>query len=43
MQNDLLSSFILDPERLAALEGYRILDTAPEEGFDDIVRLATRL
>ncbi|WP_346733037.1 GAF domain-containing protein [Methylobacterium sp. GC_Met_1] len=43
MQNDLLSSFITHPERLTALDRYRILDTAPEEGFDDIVRLATRL
>ena len=43
MQNDLLSSFITNPERLTALDGYGILDTAPEEGFDDIVRLATRL
>lgn len=43
MQNDLLSSFITQPERLTALDGYRILDTAPEERFDDIVRLATRM
>ena len=30
-------------ERIAALESYRILDTAPEAGFDDIVLLATRI
>jgi len=30
-----------DVERLAALDGYDILDTPPEEGFDDIVHLAT--
>lgn len=29
-----------ESERLAALRGYRILDTAPEEAFDDFVRLA---
>ncbi|MCJ2102965.1 sensor histidine kinase [Methylobacterium sp. E-046] len=29
-----------DPARLIALEAYGILDTAPEEGFDDIVQLA---
>ena len=29
-----------DPARLAVLEAYGILDTAPEQGFDDIVQLA---
>lgn len=29
--------------RLAALRSYGILDTPPEEAFDGIVRLATRL
>jgi PAS domain S-box-containing protein len=43
MQNDLLSSSIRDPARLAALDSFHILDTAPELGFDDIVRLAARL
>ncbi|RVU18450.1 PAS domain-containing protein [Methylobacterium oryzihabitans] len=37
------SSSILDPERLASLDSYSVLDSAPEEGFDDIVRLAARL
>ncbi|TDR94913.1 PAS domain-containing protein [Enterovirga rhinocerotis] len=32
-----------EPERLAALAEYGILDTAPEIQFDDIARLATRL
>ncbi len=32
-----------DPLRLAALAGYGILDTAPEQGFDDIVQLARQL
>lgn len=30
-------------ERLAALEGYGVLDTPAEQGFDDIVLLATQL
>ena len=30
-------------DRLDALHALRILDTAPKVGFDDIVRLATRL
>lgn len=34
---------VVDPVRLAALDGLAILDTSPEQGFDDIVRLATRL
>ena len=29
-----------DPDRLAALDAYAILDTAPEKGFDDVVLLA---
>ena len=37
------SSPVLDPARLSALDAYSILDTLPEQGFDDIVRLATRL
>ncbi|UHC18039.1 PAS domain S-box protein [Methylobacterium currus] len=32
-----------DPDRLAALESYAVLDTLPEQGFDDVVRLASRL
>ncbi|SDM55770.1 PAS domain S-box-containing protein [Methylobacterium phyllostachyos] len=32
-----------DPERLAALAAYGILDTPPERGFDRIVHLARRL
>lgn len=32
-----------EADRLDALYAYDILDTAPEVGFDDIVRLATRL
>ncbi len=32
-----------EAERLAALRGYAILDTPPEENFDRIVRLACRL
>ena len=32
-----------DPVRLAALASYDILDTLPEEGFDDIVQLARQL
>jgi PAS domain S-box-containing protein len=38
-----LSDKIHDRARLAALAGYHILDTEPEKGFDDLVRLATRL
>ncbi|KMO17283.1 PAS domain-containing protein [Methylobacterium platani] len=32
-----------DPDRLAALEAHAVLDTLPEQGFDDVVRLAGRL
>lgn len=34
---------VTDPDRLAALEVLDILDTELDQGFDDIVRLATRL
>ncbi len=40
---DHLTSSILDPDRLASLDSYSVLDSAPEESFDDIVRLAARL
>lgn len=33
---------VYDPERLAALAGYGILDTVPEMGFDDLVFLAAQ-
>ena len=32
-----------EAERLAALDGYAILDTPPEQDFDDLVRLAAEL
>ena len=32
--------YVFDAERLAALEAYSILDTAPEQGFDDSGQLA---
>lgn len=35
--------YTFDPERLAALESYGILDTPAEVGFDDIVQLAAQL
>src|ERR1700760_2674820 len=35
-----IPDYVFDPDRLAALEGYAILDTVPEPGFDDIVQLA---
>ncbi|EAU42115.1 putative signal transduction histidine kinase with GAF domain [Fulvimarina pelagi HTCC2506] len=38
-----VSTRLLDPIRLAALDRYDILDTPPEKGFDDIVHLARRL
>ncbi len=31
------------PDRLAVLDSYGILDTPPEQGFDDIVHLAREL
>jgi GAF domain-containing protein len=34
-----LPNYVFDPERLAALDGYAILDTPAEQGFDDIVQL----
>jgi len=34
---------VRDPERLRALDGYGVLDTARERAFDDIARLAARL
>jgi signal transduction protein with GAF and PtsI domain len=34
---------IVDPARLAALRAARLLDTPPEEGFDQITGMATRL
>ncbi|WP_342154513.1 GAF domain-containing protein [Methylorubrum sp. SB2] len=34
---------VTDPARLSALDGYAILDTPAEPGFDDIVQLACRL
>ncbi|WP_246102429.1 GAF domain-containing protein [Methylobacterium terricola] len=43
MQNDTPGTTICDPDRLAALDALAILDTPPEQGFDDIVRLAARL
>ncbi|MFH6783877.1 MULTISPECIES: PAS domain S-box protein [Methylobacterium] len=36
-------SAVHDPDRLAALEAHAVLDTLPEPGFDDVVRLASRL
>ncbi len=35
--------YTFDPDRLAALAGFDILDTPPERGFDDIVLLATQI
>ena len=32
-----------EQDRLAALRAYRILDTAPERAFDDLVRLASQI
>ncbi|WP_342152822.1 GAF domain-containing protein [Methylorubrum sp. SB2] len=34
---------VCQPDRLAALDALAVLDTAAEPGFDDVVRLATRL
>ena len=34
---------VLDAGRLAALDAYDILDTAPEKGFDDVVLLARNI
>ena len=41
--HDTVPPAVLDALRLAALDGHEILDTPPEDGFDDIVRLAGRL
>lgn len=38
-----LPDYTFDAKRLAALTAYRILDTAPEEGFDDVVQLASAI
>lgn len=35
-----IPDYVFDGDRLAALDGYSILDTVAEEGFDDVVRLA---
>ena len=35
--------YVFDPDRLAALEEYSILNTVPEPGFDDIVHLAMHI
>lgn len=35
--------YTFDKNRLAALESYNILDTPPEEGFEDIVSLASHI
>ena len=32
-----------EAERLSALQGYAILDTPPEQAFDDVVRLVAQL
>lgn len=37
---DRISSTLVDPERLAALQAYHVLDTPREDGFDDIAQLA---
>lgn len=37
------TDLVADRERLEALESYGILDTMPEQGFDDIVFLAARV
>ncbi|WP_342106152.1 GAF domain-containing protein [Methylobacterium sp. SI9] len=39
----MIPSVVTDPARLAALDALAILDTPAEAGFDDAVRLATRL
>ncbi|AWN46461.1 histidine kinase [Methylobacterium terrae] len=36
-------SAVCDPGRLAALAAHAVLDTLPEQAFDDVVRLASRL
>ncbi|MET7242522.1 GAF domain-containing protein [Methylobacterium sp. EM32] len=39
MENHPVPPLVLDPQRLAALDGFDILDTPAEEGFDDLVNL----
>jgi hypothetical protein len=34
---------VTDPLRLAILDSYNILDTLPEQGFDDVVLLAREI
>ncbi len=34
------SPLVHDPDRLAVLDAYNVLDSVPEEGFDDLVQLA---
>lgn len=38
-----IPDYIYDPVRLATLDAYSILDTAPESGFDGIVQLAMQI
>jgi len=38
-----IPSIVTEPHRLAALDSYDILDTAPEAGFDDVVLLAREI
>ncbi|GEP07917.1 hypothetical protein [Methylobacterium oxalidis] len=38
--DDSLKPHTSNPLRLAELDTYGILDTAPEEGFDDVVQIA---
>ncbi len=39
----LTPDYVFDPQRLAALLAYNILDTSAEQGFDDIASLAAQL
>ncbi|MEK8052694.1 response regulator [Ideonella sp. DXS22W] len=41
--DDTLQAAIADPRRLAAVRATGLLDTPPEDGFDRLTRLATRL
>ena len=43
MSENCVSHTWTEEERLAALKKYAILDTSPEQAFDDIVRLAAQL
>jgi two-component sensor histidine kinase len=38
-----IPDYVLDPARLAALDGHAVLDTVPEAGFDDVVQLAMQI